>query len=78
MATLERLEKLWYELYEDVEGLKKDDLARQFTVFMDGLSKAKKQHFLNDVETEGDWYKDAVIYSAYVDLFNKDFNGLKG
>lgn len=23
-----------------------------------------------------DWYKDAVVYSLYVDLFNKDFNGL--
>ncbi len=25
---------------------------------------------------ETDWYKDAVVYSLYVDLFNKDFNGL--
>jgi len=23
-----------------------------------------------------EWYKDAIIYSLYVDLFNKDFNGL--
>lgn len=23
-----------------------------------------------------DWYKDAVVYSLYVDLFNKDFTGL--
>ena len=24
-----------------------------------------------------DWYKDAIVYSLYVDLFNKDFNGLE-
>lgn len=24
-----------------------------------------------------DWYKDAIVYSLYVDLFNKDFSGLK-
>jgi maltose alpha-D-glucosyltransferase/alpha-amylase len=30
-----------------------------------------------DLPTLGDeWYKDAVVYSLYVDLFNKDFNGL--
>jgi maltose alpha-D-glucosyltransferase/alpha-amylase len=23
-----------------------------------------------------DWYKDAIVYSLYVDLFNEDFNGL--
>jgi maltose alpha-D-glucosyltransferase/alpha-amylase len=23
-----------------------------------------------------DWYKDAIVYSLYVDLFNKDFSGL--
>ncbi len=23
-----------------------------------------------------DWYKDAIVYSLYVDLFNKDFDGL--
>jgi maltose alpha-D-glucosyltransferase/alpha-amylase len=23
-----------------------------------------------------DWYKDAIVYNLYVDLFNKDFTGL--
>jgi maltose alpha-D-glucosyltransferase / alpha-amylase len=27
---------------------------------------------------EKEWYKDAVVYSLYVDLFNKDFVGLTG
>lgn len=27
-------------------------------------------------ETQADWYKDAVVYSLYADLFNEDFAGL--
>ncbi len=45
------------------------------------------QGFLKEIETtkqeiqfpshNPEWYKDAVVYSLYVDLFNVDFNGLK-
>lgn len=49
-----------------------------------GHSEEKLNHFLqqlkpsnNDTEAS-DWYKDAVVYALYVDLFNKDFNGLIG
>ncbi len=27
-------------------------------------------------DSTNDWYKDAIVYSLYVDLFNKDFSGL--
>ena len=43
-------------------------------------------HFINKIndeypssehsETDSEWYKDTVVYSLYVDLFNKDFEGL--
>ena len=45
------------------------------------------QSFLKEIETtkqeiqfpshNPEWYKDAVVYSLYVDLFNTDFDGLK-
>ncbi len=42
-------------------------------------------YFLQEIEgsrpdtlksTNTDWYKDAIVYALYVDLFNKDFEGL--
>lgn len=28
------------------------------------------------VDNDAEWYRDAIVYALYVDLFNKDFNGL--
>jgi len=45
----------------------------------------KIEHFINELEQirqktpkcdHPDWYKDAIVYSLYVDLFNTDFSGL--
>ncbi|NPD46780.1 MULTISPECIES: alpha-amylase family glycosyl hydrolase [unclassified Lentimicrobium] len=41
--------------------------------FISELTDLKKEIPTNE---NPDWYKDAVVYSLYVDLFNKDFNGL--
>lgn len=39
------------------------------------LVETTKKEFNMDPQPEG-WYKDAVVYSVYVDLFNHTFNGL--
>jgi maltose alpha-D-glucosyltransferase / alpha-amylase len=41
--------------------------------FLERIEKPKRE----ETSINHDWYKDAVVYSLYVDLFNKDFNGLK-
>ena len=61
------LYKIWEELYP---GNKTGQLD-QFTGMLDEfLAKASLPAL------EQQWYKDAVVYSLYVDLFNKDFKGL--
>lgn len=59
------LEKYWQELYPDA-GM---ELLHQF------LKESEKYKSTQSGQT-ADWYKDAVVYSLYVDLFNKDFAGL--
>lgn len=61
--------KLWKILYPD-QNLKPLD------VFLNEL-KDLKEVINNNVITDNFWYKDAVVYSLYVDLFNSDFDGLK-
>ncbi len=63
---IELLHKYWKILYPGMSTSRLDE-------FLSGLK------FLPDNKNNGaydDWYKDAVVYSLYVDLFNKDFNGL--
>ena len=40
------------------------------------LIEIEKYRRAQPAAIQPDWYKDAVIYSLYVDLFNKDFSGL--
>ncbi|MEJ2593603.1 MAG: alpha-amylase family glycosyl hydrolase [bacterium] len=58
---------LWDKLYPS-EGTKK------LEGFLKNLSRTdlSVEHGLD----QDDWYKDAIVYSLYVDLFNKDFKGL--
>lgn len=42
--------------------------------FIDELKGIKAKMPINE---NPDWYKDAIVYSLYVDLFNKDFAGLE-
>ncbi len=65
MSDKERLISLWRELYSE-------DTLGKLEVFLSEIEqKAMVTHNGGD-----DWYKDAVIYSLYVDLFNNDFSGL--
>ena len=36
------------------------------------LQQAQQYRNFNSANGTADWYKDAVVYSLYVDLFNKD------
>ena len=70
---MKEIRRIWNEIYGDIS----DGATEQLEAFVMHLDQVKKEHF-SDTENEAfDWYKDAVVYSTYVDLFNKDFNGLK-
>ena len=71
MATKEKLKVIWEKIYGS------DDTANELiNTYIDKLEALKSSEFTQPKVGEKDWYKDAVIYSAYVDLFNKDFQGL--
>lgn len=57
------LSKLWKELYPDSGMEKLDD-------FLNNINVSR------DYSPDTEWYRDAIVYALYVDLFNKDFNGL--
>jgi len=57
------LHSYWKTIYPGLPTDKLDD-------FISNLSPSE-----NNGKTE-DWYKDAIVYSLYVDLYNTDFNGL--
>lgn len=75
MSQIDKLYGLWNQIYDEVLPLKQNGSEDIFNTFISELDGYKKEYigFPND---EKDWYKDAVVYSAYVDLFNKDFSGL--
>ncbi len=66
MSLTERMKSIWSDLYPGEEEL----LER----FLDEL----RSHFSATCHAgaAADWYKDAVVYSLYVDLFNGTFRGL--
>ena len=64
---LSALYVVWKELYPDEPANSLDGFCRELESFLTVNS-------LPSLEKE--WYKDAVVYSLYVDLFNKDFKGL--
>jgi maltose alpha-D-glucosyltransferase/alpha-amylase len=65
MNNISLLQSYWKELYP----------ATGFKILEDFLKEAEKYRIAAS-DTQADWYKDAIIYSLYVDLFNKDFSGL--
>lgn len=67
MELIQTLNKYWNQLYPDFS----DDLLRKFIL---EVESAKNSIIYQPHATE--WYKDAVVYSLYVDAFNTDFNGL--
>jgi maltose alpha-D-glucosyltransferase / alpha-amylase len=61
--------RMWDEIYPEEPS----DMLKIFIAEID--------RFIRDISfpaLENEWYKDAVVYSLYVDLFNKDFVGLTG
>ncbi len=64
MSNRDRLYTLWRELYPEKTIEKLDAFLSEF------------EPQAHEDTAYDDWYKDAVIYSLYVDLFNKDFSGL--
>lgn len=64
MSTNEKLIHLWEQLYPHHEKVK-------LYAFLDSLEVQPIQS-----DGESDWYKDAVVYSLYVDLYAKNFDGL--
>ncbi|HPE86570.1 MAG: alpha-amylase family glycosyl hydrolase [Bacteroidales bacterium] len=62
-----RLSQLWISLY----GNLKHEILHQF---IDDL--VLHEQFNESTANEEGWYKDAIVYSLYVDLFNDTFKGL--
>ncbi len=66
MDLKEKIISLWKTLYP-ASGTEKLSLF---------LEEAGRFRNANSFENSHDWYKDAIVYSLYVDLFNNDFSGL--
>lgn len=68
MSTIEKIKSLWNELYGQSADLK-------LTNFLDYLEDFKK---VNQIQPQQPgWYKEAIVYSLYVDLFSENFEGLR-
>ncbi len=67
MKDLNRIKQNWQQLYGETHDTKLQD-------FVAYLNDFKNSRIISPQEPE--WYKDALVYSLYVDLFNKDFAGL--
>lgn len=69
---MEKIISLYHQIYD---GISVDNNGLQ--VFLNKLESYKESYKKLKHQNTADWYKDAVVYSTYVDLFNKDFKGLK-
>lgn len=70
MNHLQKLKRLWHDLYTDQD--------EKLAAFLQELQQTKHEHFPKERESDISWYKDAIVYSTYADLFNRDLDGLKG
>ena len=71
MATgnpLSRMEKHWRALYGETGMHLLEEFARELTALADRLKEKAPPP---------EWYKDAIVYSLYVDLFSDDLKGLE-
>ena len=68
MKEFDVIRTAWHELYGHDNNLLLDD-------FLKYLEDFKTRQVIQPQEPE--WYKDAIVYSLYVDLFNKTFDGLR-
>ncbi|MDF1617137.1 alpha-amylase family glycosyl hydrolase [Petrocella sp. FN5] len=70
---MENIIKVWHEIYGDLY----ENADQMLEPFLKSIEAIKKEHFYQDHTSNKTWYKDAVVYSTYGDLFNTDLNGLK-
>ena len=60
----------------------KDLLFKYWSELYPGQPTSQLEGLLDEIvveknkEEDSEWYRDAVVYALYVDLFNNDFNGL--
>lgn len=66
--TQSKLPGLWKKLYPEAGTEKLESFIRM-------LDRVKDE--IKYPPHDSGWYKDAIVYSIYVDLFNKDFPGLE-
>ncbi|MEA3504906.1 MAG: alpha-amylase family glycosyl hydrolase [Bacteroidota bacterium] len=63
-----KLYNIWSSIYIDKPVDKLDEFIEEIEQFKEKNKLSPKPEL---------WYKDAIVYSLYVDLFNKDFSGLE-
>ena len=68
MELYKSLQKYWNQLYPNSD-------EAELMAFVSEVDAVKQN--IRFLDHSPEWYKDAIIYSLYVDLFNSDFNGLK-
>jgi len=62
------LHDCWKELYPNASTYKLEEFIKELSIIK---SEIKVEPH------EPEWYKDAIIYSIYVDLFNENFRGIE-
>lgn len=67
---METFIQLFHAIYDDI-GSYEEDLS----AFI-GELEGYKDHFDREKTVVKDWYKDAIVYSMYVNYFNDDMSGL--
>lgn len=70
MDNFTKLHQLWQQLYASKH-------EEQFRRLTDELTAIKRRHFAEARPIDTLWYKDAIVYSTYADLFHRDINGLR-
>ncbi|MEZ5082503.1 MAG: alpha-amylase family glycosyl hydrolase [Bacteroidales bacterium] len=68
MQLLHKLSGIWEELYPGIDT----DILKNFISEIESTKQ-----LIQFPDHEDGWFKDAIIYSLYVDLFNVDFYGLR-
>ena len=66
---IKSIKKIWFDIYP-----KNDRNEKKINELINFLNDSKK---IDQKEIEKDWYKSAVIYSLYVDLYAGNFTELK-
>jgi len=68
MQIIKKLKSLWKQLYGNA-------YEHELSNFIHYIKNFKNN--LNISPQPSEWYKDAIVYSLYVDLFNENFVGLR-